>query len=71
MRYKEGEAPPLPLAQNASDDMLILTAVLGFFIGIILFFLGRYGKQMWMWVWGLGLVFVSLAMGIITWNSML
>lgn len=65
MRYAEGET--LPLAQSASDDMLILTAVLGFFIGLVLVYLGRLGKQMWMWVWGAGLVVVSLAMGIITW----
>lgn len=66
MRYKEGEEP-LPLAANASDDMLILTAVLGFFIGFVLVYLGRLGDQMWMRVWGVGLVLVSLMMGGVTW----
>lgn len=64
MRYKEGEIPPELLAVNASNDMLILTAVLGVFIGIILTYLGRKGKQMWMWVWGIGLVIVSIYLGL-------
>ncbi len=66
-RYKEGEQ--LPLAQHASDDMLLLTAVLGFFIGFVLIYLGRLGKQMWMWVWGAGLVVMSIFMGTVTWLS--
>lgn len=65
-RYKEGE-DPLPLAQNASDDMLILTAVLGFFIGFVLIYLGKLGQQLWMRVWGAGLVGMSLFMGISVW----
>ena len=64
MRYKEGETiPPEQMAMHASDDMLILTAIIGAFVGIILTFLGRKGKQMWMWVWGIGLVFISIYMG--------
>lgn len=64
MRYKEGE--PIPneaLAMHASDDMLVLTAVIAVFVGIILTYLGRKGKQMWMWVWGIGLVIISIYMG--------
>ncbi len=68
MRYKEGEAAPL--AQNASDEMLILTAVLGFFIGFVLIYLGRLGDQMWMRVWGVGLVLMSIFMGGVTWWTM-
>ncbi len=68
MRYKEGEAAPL--AQNASDEMLILTAVLGFFIGFVLVYLGRLGDQMWMRVWGVGLVLMSIFMGGVTWWTM-
>ena len=48
MRYREGEE--LPLAQYASDDMLLLTAGLGIIIGIVLTILGKLGKQMWMFV---------------------
>ena len=64
MRYKEGEIPAEQLAVNASNDMLILTAILGVFIGIILTFLCRKGKQMWMWVWGIGLVIISIYLGL-------
>ncbi len=63
MRYREGEIPKEQLAVHASDDMLLLTAVLGVLIGIALTVLGRKGKQMWMWVWGLGLIFCSLYLG--------
>ncbi len=64
MRYKEGEVPVEQLAAHASDDMLVLTAIIGVVVGIILVFLGRIGKQMWMWVWGAGLVLISFYMGI-------
>lgn len=64
MRYREGEIPKEQLAVHASDDMLILTAVLGVIIGIVLTVLGRMGKQMWMWVWGLGLIICSFYLGI-------
>jgi hypothetical protein len=67
VRYAEGETAPL--ASSASDDMLVLTAVLGFFIGFALIYLGRLGQQMWMWVWGAGLVLMSLYMGLVTWFS--
>ena len=63
MRYKEGEFIE-PLAKNASDDMLVLTAVIGVLVGIVLTVLGRMGKQMWMCVWGIGLIFISIYMGI-------
>ncbi len=60
MRYREDiEIPKEQLASHASDDMLILTGILGFFIGIALFYLGRKGKQMYLWVWGAGLVVFS------------
>ncbi|MBX2850005.1 MAG: hypothetical protein KTR16_16890 [Acidiferrobacterales bacterium] len=65
MRYREGEE--LPLTQYASDDMLLLTAVLGTFIGIILTLLGKFGKQMWMFVWGIGLVLISVYLGVSVW----
>ena len=63
MRYREGEIPKDKLASHASDDMLLITAVLGFFIGIVLVWLGRKGHQMWMWVWGIGLIILSAYLG--------
>ncbi len=63
-RYREGEIPKEQLAVHASDDMLLVTAVLGFLIGIALTFLGRKGKQLWMWVWGIGLMICSAYLGL-------
>ncbi|RBP53425.1 hypothetical protein [Arenicella xantha] len=64
MRYKEGEIPPEMMAVNASNDMLLLTSVLGVLIGIALTIMGRKGKQMWMYVWGIGLVICSIYLGV-------
>jgi hypothetical protein len=67
MRYKEGEIlEGYRLTQEASYDMLVLTAFLGILIGIIITSMGKVGKQLWMLVWGLGLVVASLYLGIIT-----
>lgn len=63
MRYKDGEIPKEQLAVHASDDMLLLTAAMGILIGLILTFLGRKGKQLWMFVWGIGLVLCSAYLG--------
>ena len=65
MRYVEGE--PIPeelLVSHASDDMLILTSILGVFIGLMLVYWGRRGKQMYLWVWGAGLVLMSVYLGL-------
>ncbi len=64
MRYREGEIPKEQMAMHASDDMLLLTAVMGLLIGIALTILGRKGKQMWMWVWGIGLIICSGYLGL-------
>jgi len=64
MRYREGEIPKEQLAVHASDNMLILTAVIGILVGIALTIIGRKGKQMWMWVWGIGLVIFSAYLGV-------
>ncbi len=63
-RYREGEIPKEQLAVHANDDMLLLTAVLGFLIGLTITYLGRKGKQMWMWVWGIGLILCSAYLGL-------
>ena len=57
----------MPLTQFASDDMLILTSVMGIVIGLILTVLGKFGKQLWMRVWGIGLVIVSIYLGVSIW----
>ena len=65
MKYREDEIPPEMLAVNASNDMLVFTAIIGIAIGIVLFLLGRYGRQMWMWTWGAGLVVCSIIMWMV------
>ena len=66
MRYPEN-IPHDQLASHASDGMLIFTAVLGVIIGIILTYLGKKGKVLWLFVWSIGLIICSIAMGVITW----
>ena len=63
MRYSD-DIPREQLAMHASDNMLLFTAVLAVFIGIMLIFLGRKGKQLWMVVWSIGLIICSISMGV-------
>jgi hypothetical protein len=63
MRYSD-DIPREQLAMHASDNMLLFTAVLAVFIGIILVILGRKGKQLWMVVWSIGLIICSVSMGV-------
>ena len=53
-------------AKHASDGMLMVTAFLGVLIGIILTYLAKRGKVMWMATWGIGLILVSLFLGCAT-----
>jgi len=62
-RYKGIDIPAEQLAANSSDEMLMLTAVLGALIGIVRVVMGRTGKPIWMWAWGYGLVLSSLYLG--------
>jgi len=67
MRYAEGTIPKEQLTMYASDEMLILTSIIAFFIAIALIYLGRKGKQIYMWTWGLGLAFISVYLGLSIW----
>ena len=62
MKYRE-DIPPEQLTVNASDDMLLFTAALSIVIGLILVYLGRKGKQLWMVTWSIGLIICSILMG--------
>ena len=62
MRYSE-HIPPEQLTVNASDGMLLFTAALSILIGIILVFLGRKGRQLWMVTWSIGLIICSVLLG--------
>ena len=63
MRYSEN-IPAEQLTVNASDNMLLFTAVLSILIGIILTYLGHKGKQLWMVTWSIGLIICSILMGV-------
>lgn len=59
MRYRIGADPAS--GAPATDDMLLLTVVIGLITGIVLTWLARKGRQMWLLVWSAGLVLVSVA----------
>ena len=63
MKYRE-DIPPEQLTVNASDDMLLFTAALSIVIGLILVYLGRKGRQLWMVTWSIGLIICSILMGV-------
>ena len=59
MRYRIGAGPDS--GAQATDDMLLFTMVLSLIIGIVLIWLARRGRQMWLMAWSVGLVIVSVA----------
>jgi len=62
MRYPEGQEPnPLYPHSESMHHMLTLSMLLSIVVGVVLFFLGRRGKILWMQVWSAGLVLCSLA----------
>lgn len=58
MRYRVG-ADPASGAQ-ATDDMLLFTMVISLIIGVVLMWLARHGRQMWLMAWSVGLVVASV-----------
>ena len=57
MRYRENDLPNPDLPYSESmHSMLTLSMWLSIVIGIVLFFVGRHGKVMWMKAWSIGLV---------------
>ena len=63
MRYKEDDIPPELFTANSSNEMLLFTAIMGLVIGVVMFYLGRTGKQLWIWTWGIGLIICSIFLG--------
>ena len=59
MRYRIDEMPANE-ALATTEDMYLLTVVLGLFIGIVLTWLGFKGRQVWLIVWSIGLILASL-----------
>ena len=46
---------------ETSPGLLAFTVGIALLTGIILFFVGRYGKQLWLVVWSIGLILCSIA----------
>ncbi|MFT7526982.1 MAG: putative alpha/beta hydrolase [Arenicella sp.] len=69
LRYKDDQTlEGYKLGQHARDDMLLLTAVLGVFVGFALTYMGKRGRQLWMFVWGIGLILASIYMGVVPYS---
>ncbi len=60
MRYKIDPTTGLPMAET-SPGMLGATVLLSLVIGIVLLYVGKRGKQMWIVVWSIGLIICSVA----------
>lgn len=60
MRYREGQEIPDKIEPHIGDASMAFTAVMGLFIGIVLTYLARKGKIMWLTVWGAMLTIISV-----------
>lgn len=58
MRYRIDSTTGLPIAET-SPGMLGATVFLALVIGIVLLYVGRRGKQLWIVVWSIGLIICS------------
>jgi len=62
MRYPEGQAPQTIYAQSEGlQFMLTFSVCLGLIIGVMLLWLGRHGRVLWLQAWSIGLIVVSVA----------
>jgi hypothetical protein len=62
MRYRVGEEAATA-ALNSTHHSLVLTVVMSLIVGIVLVWLGRHGRQMWLIAWSWGLILCSIAYG--------
>ncbi|MAP13369.1 MAG: hypothetical protein CMQ61_15130 [Gammaproteobacteria bacterium] len=60
MRYRI-DSTPASENMATTDDMYLLTVVLGLIIGVVLTALGIKGRQTWLVVWSVGLIIASIA----------
>ena len=65
MRYRIGAEPGS--GAQATDDMMLLTLGISVVVGIVLMWLARRGRQMWLMAWSVGLVVASIA--YLTWMA--
>ena len=57
----------MPGTPTVTDDMMLLTALYGFGVGILLTFLAKRLRQRWMIFWGSGLSVLSLCYLLADW----
>jgi len=55
-----GEVPPELLSKNASNDMMLFTALISLFIAAAMIYLGKKSGHYWMIFWSVGLIIMSL-----------
>jgi energy-coupling factor transporter transmembrane protein EcfT len=60
LRYQIEPSTGLPYTET-SPGLLAFTVGIALVTGVILFFVGRYGRQLWLIVWSIGLVICSIA----------
>ncbi|OED42381.1 hypothetical protein AB833_06980 [Chromatiales bacterium (ex Bugula neritina AB1)] len=60
VRYRIDPTTGLPFTQT-SPGLLAFTVGIALVVGVLLFGLGRYGRQMWLVVWSAGLIACSIA----------
>jgi hypothetical protein len=62
MRYPEGQTPHTIYSQSEGlQFMLTFSVSLGLVIGVVLLWLGRHGRVLWLQAWSIGLIAVSVA----------
>ena len=55
-----GEVPPELLSRNASNDMMLFTALISLFIAVAMIYLVKKSGHYWMIFWSVGLIIMSL-----------
>ncbi len=62
MRYPVGQDPdPLYPHSESMHHMLSISMLMSIVIGVVLLYLGRRGKILWLTVWSCGLILCSIA----------
>lgn len=59
MRYRIDDPDAAGRFGGVADEWMYLMLALGLVVGVVLFFIGRAGRQMYLIVWSVGLVGIS------------
>lgn len=62
MRYRDDQAVQSVYSQSEGLQFMLTFGIsLGLIIGVVLLWLGRHGRVLWLQVWSVGLIVVSIA----------